>query len=403
MKRVVVTGLGIVSCIGNTKGDVLNSLKNLKSGIIKAPEYEEFGFRSLVHGKPEIILEDLIDRKILRFMGDGAAFNYISMKDAISDSGLEEKDVSNETTGLIVGSGGPSTQNFLRAFEITKSKGAKKIGPYMVPRTMSSTNSANLATPFHIKGVNYSISSACSTSGHCIGNAYELIQLGKQKIIFAGGGEELHWTMSVLFDAMGALSSKFNDNPKIASRAYDKDRDGFVISGGGGTIVIEDYEHAKSRGAKIYAEITGYGATSDGYDMVQPSGEGAIRCMRQALQSVKGKIDYINTHGTSTPVGDVKELEAIKKTFKDEIPLLSSTKSLTGHSLGATGVQESIYCLLMMENNFLAGSANIQNLDENAKNCNILTKTINKNNIDNVMSNSFGFGGTNATLVFSRI
>ena len=403
MKRVVVTGLGIVSCIGNTKDEVVDSLKNLKSGIIKAPEYEEFSFRSLVHGKPKINLEDLIDRKILRFMGDGAAFNYIAMKNAIEDAGLEEKEVSNEMTGLIVGSGGSSTRNFLDAFEITKLKGAKKIGPYMVTRTMSSTNSATLATPFRIKGVNYSISSACSTSSHCIGNAYELIQLGKQKIIFAGGGEELHWTLSVLFDAMGALSSKNNETPEIASRAYDIDRDGFVIAGGGGTIVLEDYEYAKARGAKIYAELTGYGATSDGYDMVQPSGEGAVRCMQQALQPAQNKIDYINTHGTSTPVGDIKELEAIKEVFKDSIPFLSSTKSLTGHSLGATGVQESIYCLLMMENNFLAGSANIQNLDERAINYNILTKTINKNNISNIMSNSFGFGGTNATLIFSKI
>jgi len=356
-----------------------------------------------VHGKPEISLDNFIDRKILRFMGDGAGFNYIAMKNAIEDSGLEEKEVSNEMTGLIVGSGGPSTRNFLNAFDITRSKGAKKIGPYMVPRTMSSTNSANLATPFRIKGVNYSISSACSTSSHCIGNACELIQLGKQKIIFAGGGEELHWTMTVLFDAMGALSSKFNKTPKVASRAYDTDRDGFVIAGGGGTLVLEDYEYAKARGAKIYAEITGYGATSDGYDMVQPSGEGATRCMLQALKQVQGKIDYINTHGTSTPIGDIKELEAIKEVFKDEIPLLSSTKSLTGHSLGATGVQESIYCLLMMKNNFLSGSANIQNIDEKAKNYNILIETTNKDNITNIMSNSFGFGGTNATLVFSKI
>ena len=403
MKRVVVTGLGLVSCIGNTQDEVIDSLKNKKSGIIKAPEYEEFSFRSLIHGKPKICLEDLIDRKILRFMGDGAAFNYIAMKNAIIDSGLEEKEISNEMTGLIMGSGGPSTRNFLEAFEITKSKGAKKIGPYMVPRTMSSTNSANLATPFQIKGVNYSISSACSTSSHCIGNACELIQLGKQKIIFAGGGEELHWTLSVLFDAMGALSSKYNETPEIASRAYDTNRDGFVIAGGGGTLILEDYEYAKARGAKIYAEITGYGATSDGYDMVQPSGDGAVRCMRQALKTVKGKIDYINTHGTSTPVGDIKELEAIKEVFENENPLLSSTKSLTGHSLGATGVQESIYCLLMMKNNFLTGSANIENIDDRAKNYNIFTETINKNDINNIMSNSFGFGGTNATLVFSKI
>ena len=402
MKRVVVTGLGIVSCIGNTKKEVIHNLINLNSGIIKAPEYEEFSFRSLVHGKPNINLKENIDRRILRFMGDGAAFNYIAMKNAIEDSGLNENDISNEMTGIIVGSGGPSTQNFLNAYDLAKSKGARKVGPYMVPRTMSSTNTATLATPFKIKGVNYSISSACSTSSHCIGNAYELIQLGKQNIIFAGGGEELHWTMSVLFDAMGALSSKFNETPEIASRAYDSNRDGFVIAGGGGTLVLEEYEHAKSRDAKIYAEITGYGATSDGFDMVQPSGEGALRCMKQALKTINGKIDYINTHGTSTPVGDIKELEAIKELFKDEIPYLSSTKSLTGHSLGATGVHEAIYCLLMMENNFLCGSANIKTIDEAAKNHNILLETIQKNNIQNMMSNSFGFGGTNATLIFSK-
>jgi len=357
----------------------------------------------MVHGKPEIDLAENIDRKILRFMGDGAAYNYISMKEAINDSGLSENDISNENTGIIVGSGGPSTQNFLNAYEIAKSKGSKKVGPYMVTRTMSSTNTATLATPFKIKGVNYSISSACSTSSHCIGNAYELIQFGKQKIVFAGGGEEVHWTMSVLFDAMGALSSKYNDNPQVASRAYDADRDGFVIAGGGGTLVLEEYEHAKARGAKIYGEITGYGATSDGFDMVQPSGEGATRCMAQALKTVNGKIDYLNTHGTSTPIGDIKEIESIKNVFKNDIPYLSSTKSLTGHSLGATGVHEAIYCLLMMENNFLAGSANIKNLDENAKNSNILLETIDNRNIKNVMSNSFGFGGTNATLVFSKI
>jgi len=402
MKRVVVTGIGIVSCIGNSKKDVVESLKNLKSGIIKAPEYEEFSFRSLVHGKPNINLEENIDRKILRFMGDGAAFNYIAMKNAIEDAGLEEKEISNEMTGIIVGSGGPSTQNFLKAYEIARARGAKKIGPYMVPRTMSSTNTATLATPFKIKGVNYSISSACSTSSHCIGNSFELIQLGKQKIIFAGGGEELHWTMSVLFDAMGALSSKYNETPEIASRAYDSDRDGFVIAGGGGTIVLEELEHAKARSAKIYAEITGYGATSDGFDMVQPSGEGAVRSMKQALKSINGNIDYINSHGTSTPIGDIKELEAIKEIFDDNIPYISSTKSLTGHSLGATGVHEAIYCILMMKNNFLSGSANIANLDNAAKNHNVLLNSIEKDDIQNIMSNSFGFGGTNATLIFSR-
>ena len=315
---------------------------------------------------------------------------------------LEQKDVSNEMTGIIVGSGGPSTQSLFKAFELGKEQGSKKVGPFMVPRSMSSTNSATLATPFNIKGVNYSISSACSTSSHCIGNAFELIQMGKQKIIFAGGGEELHWTMSILFDAMGALSSKYNNEPKKASRAYDSDRDGFVISGGGGTLVLEELEHAKARKAKIYAEITGYGATSDGYDMVQPSGEGAERCMNQAKKTIKGEIDYINSHGTSTPIGDVKELEAIKKVFRDKIPIISSTKSLTGHSLGATGVHEAIYCILMMKNNFICGSANIFNLDEKAKDCNILLNTIENKNINNIMSNSFGFGGTNATLIFSK-
>ncbi len=402
MNRVVVTGLGIVSCIGNNQSDVIDSLKNLKSGITSAEEYEEFSFRSLVHGKPNIDISNEIDRRLLRFMGDGAAYNYIAMKDAIDDSGLEDSDISNEMTGIIVGSGGPSTQNLFKSSEIGKSSGSKKIGPFMVPRAMSSTNSATLATPFKIKGVNYSITSACSTSSHCIGNAYELIQMGKQNIVFAGGGEELHWTLSILFDAMGALSSKYNSTPNKSSRAYDADRDGFVIAGGGGTLVLEELEHAKARGAKIYGEITGYGATSDGYDMVQPSGEGAERCMKQALKNIDGKIDYINTHGTSTPIGDVKELEAIKNVFASNIPKMSSTKSLTGHSLGATGVHEAIYSLLMMKNNFISGSANIENLDDSAKDCNILLKTENDVEIEHVMSNSFGFGGTNATLVFSK-
>ncbi len=402
MKRVVITGLGIVSCIGNDAKTVSDNLKNLKSGISYAPEYKEFSFRSLVHGKPNINLEENIDRRLLRFMGDGAAFNYIAMRNAIEDSGLDEKDVSNEMTGIIVGSGGPSTMNLYKASELGKNSGAKKVGPFMVPRSMSSTNSATLATPFKIKGVNYSITSACSTSSHCIGNAYELIQMGKQNIVFAGGGEELHWTLSILFDAMGALSSKYNDNPTIASRAYDSDRDGFVISGGGGTLVLEELEHAKARGAKIYGEITGYGATSDGFDMVQPSGEGAERCMKMAIKDFNGRVDYINSHGTSTPIGDIKELEAIKNVFGDNIPKISSTKSLTGHSLGATGVHEAIYCLLMLNNNFLCGSANINNLDESAKNYNILLETENNNEIQNVLSNSFGFGGTNATLLMSR-
>ena len=402
MKRVVVTGIGIVSCIGNDADTITNNLKNLTSGISFAPEYKEFSFRSLVHGKPEINLEENIDRRLLRFMGDGAAFNYISMKKAIEDSGLEEKDVSNEMTGIIVGSGGPSTMNLYKAFDLGKNNGSKKVGPFMVPRSMSSTNSATLATPFKIKGVNYSITSACSTSSHCIGNAYELIQIGKQDIVFAGGGEELHWTLSILFDAMGALSSKYNENPLIASRAYDSERDGFVISGGGGTLVLEELDHAKARGAKIYGEITGYGATSDGYDMVQPSGEGAERCMKMALKNIKGKIDYINSHGTSTPIGDIKELEAIKKVFGENMPKISSTKSLTGHSLGATGVHEAIYCLLMMNDNFLSGSANINNLDEKAKDHNIIFETHKDKNIENIISNSFGFGGTNATLLLSR-
>ncbi len=403
MKRVVVTGLGIISCIGNDLKTVTKNLKELNSGISKASEYEEYSFRSLVHGKPDINLEENIDRRILRFMGNGAAYNYIAMRDAINDSGLNEKEVSSEMTGIIMGSGGPSTQNLHKSFELAKAGGSKKVGPFMVPRTMSSTNSATLATPFKIKGINYSITSACSTSSHCIGNAYEIIQMGKQNIMFAGGGEELDWTMSILFDAMGALSSKYNDTPKVASRAYDSKRDGFVIAGGGGTIVLEELEHAKSRGAKIYAEITGYGATSDGYDMVQPSGDGATRCMMQALKNMNGKIDYINTHGTSTPIGDLKELEAIKKVFVNQIPYISSTKSLTGHSLGATGVHEAIYSLLMLNNDFLSGSANIQDLDDSAKNHNILLKTIDKKDILNVMSNSFGFGGTNATLIFSKL
>ena len=402
MKRVVITGLGIVSCIGNDQETVVKNLKQLNSGITHAPEYEEFSFRSLVHGKPKINLEEQVDRRLLRFMGDGAAFNYISMRDAIKDSGLEESDISNEMTGIIVGSGGPSTQNLLKSFELGQKGGSKKVGPFMVPRTMSSTNSATLATPFKIKGVNYSITSACSTSSHCIGNSYELIQMGKQNIMFAGGGEELHWTMSILFDAMGALSSKYNDNPSQASRAYDSMRDGFVIAGGGGTVVLEELDHAKARGAKIYAEITGYGATSDGHDMVQPSGEGAVRCMNKAISTMNGEIDYINSHGTSTPIGDLKELQAIKEVFKDKSPLISSTKSLTGHSLGATGVHEAIYSLLMLKNNFLCGSANITSLDEVANEHNILMESVERKDIKNVISNSFGFGGTNATLGFSK-
>ncbi len=403
MKRVVVTGLGIVSSIGNNRNEVVDSLKQGKSGITFASVYEEMGFRSHVHGAIKIDLDSLIDRKIKRFMGDGAAFNYVAMQQAIDDSGLSETDISNFRTGLVMGSGGPSTSNLVEAADILRTKGVKKVGPYMVPRTMSSTNTACLATPFKIKGVNYSISSACATSAHCIGHAMELIQMGKQDVVFAGGGEEEHWSMSVLFDAMGALSSKYNDAPATASRPYDETRDGFVISGGGGVLVIEELEHAKARGAKIYAELTGYGATSDGYDMVQPSGEGAIRCMQQAMATVDGTIDYINAHGTSTPVGDTKELEALRAVFGEgQVPWVSSTKSLTGHALGAAGVNEAIYSLLMMEENFLSASANITQLDPGAEGIPIVRERQDNVTLNTIMSNSFGFGGTNATLVFQR-
>ena len=403
MKRVVVTGLGIVSSIGNNRNEVVDSLKQGKSGITFASVYEEMGFRSHVHGAINIDLDGLIDRKIKRFMGDGAAFNYVAMQQAIDDSGLSETEISNFRTGLVMGSGGPSTSNLVEAADILRTKGVKKVGPYMVPRTMSSTNTACLATPFKIKGVNYSISSACATSAHCIGHAMELIQMGKQDVVFAGGGEEEHWSMSVLFDAMGALSSKYNDAPSTASRPYDETRDGFVISGGGGVLVIEELEHAKARGAKIYAELTGYGATSDGYDMVQPSGEGAIRCMQQAMATVDGTIDYINAHGTSTPVGDTKELEALRAVFGEgQVPWVSSTKSLTGHALGAAGVNEAIYSLLMMEENFLSASANITQLDPGAEGIPIVRERQDNVTLNTIMSNSFGFGGTNATLVFQR-
>jgi len=401
-RRVVVTGLGIISCIGNDQDEVTQSLKDGKSGIVFSPKYAEMGFRSHVEGRPNISLEDKIDRKLLRFMGDGAAYNYLAMEQAIKDSGLEEKDVSNERTGLIMGSGGPSTKNLLTAFDVARQGSPKRVGPYMVTRCMSSTNSATLATPFKIKGVNYSITSACATSAHCVGNAAELIQWGKQDIVFAGGGEELDWSLTVLFDAMGALSSKYNHEPTRASRAYDANRDGFVIAGGGGTVVLEEYEHAKARGAKIYAELTGYGATSDGYDMVAPSGEGAARCMRQALATVKGPISYVNTHGTSTPVGDGAELKAMKEVFGGNVPHFSSTKSLTGHSLGATGVQEAIYCLLMMKHNFITASANVEILDPEAEGLPIVLKRMDDVKLNSVISNSFGFGGTNATLAFSR-
>jgi len=404
MRKVVVTGLGIVSCIGNNKVEVLNSLLNTKSGIVFSEDQKKYNFRSQVAGTiKNLNLDEHIDRKQKRFMGEGSAYNFIALKEAIKESGLEEKDISNEKTGIIMGSGGPSIKNVVYAVDITRKSAPKKMGPYIVPRTMASTCSATLAIPFKIKGVNYSISSACSTSAHCIGNGMELIQLGKQDIVFAGGGEELDWALSAMFDAMPALSSKYNNTPQKASRPYDANRDGFVISGGGGAIVLEEYEHAKARGAKIYAELTGYGATSDGYDMVQPSGEGATRCMNMALKTTRNKPDYINTHGTSTPVGDIKELEAIKETFKENIPKISSTKSLTGHSLGAAGVQEAIYCLLMMENKFISVSANIENMDERAKNFPIVTKSEKDIELKSVMSNSFGFGGTNATLVFEKL
>lgn len=403
LRRVVVTGLGIVSCIGNDQDAVTQSLKDGTSGIVFSPKYAEMGFRSHVEGRPQINLEDAIDRKLLRFMGEGAAYNFIAMQQAIADAGLEEKDVSNERTGLIMGSGGPSTKNLLEAFDVSREKGPKRIGPYMVTRCMSSTNSACLATPFKIKGVNYSITSACATSAHCIGNAAELIQWGKQDIVFAGGGEELDWSLTVLFDAMGALSSKYNDNPTKASRAYDANRDGFVIAGGGGTVVLEEYEHAKARGATIYAELTGYGATSDGYDMVAPSGEGAVRCMKQTLATMKGPIDYINTHGTSTPVGDGQELKAIKEVFGDKVPDFSSTKSLTGHSLGATGVQEAIYTLLMMKHGFICASANVETVDPEAEGLPLVRARKDGVDIQHAISNSFGFGGTNCTLGFSKI
>ncbi|MGR9085999.1 MAG: beta-ketoacyl-ACP synthase I [Gammaproteobacteria bacterium] len=403
MKRVVVTGLGIVSSIGNNRHEVVESLRQGRSGIVFADIYKELGFRSQIHGAINIDLDQFIDRKIKRFMGDGAAFNYIAMQQAIDDSGLEEAEVSHVKTGLVMGSGGPSTSNLVEAADILRQKGVKKVGPYMVPRTMSSTNTACLATPFKIKGVNYSISSACATSAHCIGHAMELIQMGKQDVVFAGGGEEVHWTMSVLFDAMGALSSKYNDAPSTASRPYDETRDGFVISGGGGVLVVEELEHAKARGAKIYAELTGYGATSDGYDMVQPSGEGAVRCMQQAMATIKGKVDYINAHGTSTPVGDTRELEALRAVFgQDRVPPVSSTKSLTGHALGAAGVNEAIYSLLMMEESFLSASANIGRLDPGAEGIPIVRERQDNVTLDTIMSNSFGFGGTNATLVFER-
>jgi len=402
MKRVVITGFGIVSCLGNDKQTVTKSLREGHSGIKFQEKYKEMGMRSHVAGSVDIDLDAHIDRKIKRFMGDAAAYAYIAMKQAIEDAGLTEEHISNPRTGLIVGSGGGSPENLVLAAETMREKGIRRVGPYMVPRTMSSTVSACLATPFKIKGVNYTISSACATSTHCIGNAMEQIQLGKQDIIFAGGGEEENWQMSILFDGMGALSSKYNETPEKASRAYDTNRDGFIIAGGGGIVVLEELEHAKARGATIYAEIIGYGATSDGYDMVAPSGEGAVRCMQQALDMANTPVDYINTHGTSTPVGDVAETDAIKQVFGDNIPPFSTTKSLCGHSLGAAGVQETIYCLLMMQNNFIQASANVDTLDEKVAGMPLVTKRKDNVTLNTVLTNNFGFGGTNASLIISK-
>lgn len=403
MRRVVVTGMGIVSCLGTDKETVLESLQQGRSGIKFQEDYKERGFRSHVAGSIDIDFSEKIDRKLLRFMGDAAAYTYIAMQEAIADSNLDEDQVSNVRTGLIVGSGGASAENIVDTADITREKGVKRVGPYRVTRTMGSTVSACLATPFKIKGVNYSITSACATSAHCIGNAMEQIQLGKQDVVFAGGGEELHWVQTAMFDAMGALSSKYNETPEKASRAYDANRDGFVIAGGAGVLVIEELEHAKARGAKIYAELVGYGATSDGYDMVAPSGEGAARCMELAMSTVDGDIDYINAHGTSTPAGDMQELKAMKQTFGDKMPTVTSTKSLSGHSLGAAGVQEAIYSLIMQENNFIAASANIEELDPEAEGMPIATEKQENVELKRVMSNSFGFGGTNATLVFEKL
>lgn len=405
MRRVVVTGMGIVSSIGNSTQEVLASLREAKSGIAFDEEQAKMGFRSQVAGRPTLNPETMVDRRAMRFHGGGSAWNHVAMDQAIRDSGLEANEISHERTGIIMGSGGPSTRTLIEATDIARSKGVKRIGPFAVPKAMSSTASATLATWFKIKGVNYSISSACATSNHCIGNAYEMIQWGKQDVVFAGGCEELDWSLSALFDAMGAMSSKFNDKPTTASRAYDINRDGFVIAGGAGVVVVEALEHAKARGAKIYGEIIGYGATSDGYDMVAPSGEGAVRCMRMALSTVNDKVDYINPHGTSTPVGDVKEIEAIREVFGsgDKSPLISGTKSLTGHSLGATGVQEAIYSLLMLNNDFVCESAHIDELDPAFADMPIVRQRIDNAGLHTVLSNSFGFGGTNATLVFQRL
>ena len=405
MRRVVVTGMGIISSIGNDINEVTESLKTGRSGIVAAPDYTEKGFRSQIHGLPKIDVTEHIDKRQMRFMGQGAAYNYLAMEQAITDSGLEDSDVSNERTGMVMGSGGPSTINLFNAHQITLEKGApKRMGPFMVTRCMSSTNSACLATPFKIKGVNYSITSACSTSAHCIGNGVEQIQMGKQDIVFAGGGEELDWSMSCLFDAMGAMSSKYNDTPEKASRAFDVNRDGFVIAGGGGVVVLEELNHALARGAKIYAEVTGYGATSDGHDMVAPSGEGGERSMKLAVSTIgERSVNYINAHGTSTPAGDVTEVEAVRRVFADkQQPVISSTKSLTGHSLGATGVQEAIYSLIMLDKDFITASANISELDPALNANEIATKRVDNAGLDTVLSNSFGFGGTNASLAMSK-
>ena len=408
MRRVVVTGMGIVSSIGNSCQEVLASLREAKSGIVRADKYAELGFRCQVHGAPNIDWELQVPRKPRRFMGDGVGWNYVAMDQAIRDAGLEEKDIINERTGIIMGAGGPSTRAIVAAADVTREKDPRKVGPFEVPKAMCSGPSAALATSFQIKGVNYSIASACSTSAHCIGNAAELIQWGKQDVMFAGGCEELDWTLSVLFDAMGAMSSKFNDTPAKASRAYDKNRDGFVIAGGAGVVVLEELEHAKARGARIYGEVAGYGATSDGYDMVAPSGEGAVRCMQLALKGLDGKgigqkVDYINPHGTGTPIGDLREIEAIRAVFNGDVPKIAATKSLTGHSLGAVGVQEAIFSLLMMNNGFICESANIEEIDPELADMPIVRERIDNVSLNCVMSNSFGFGGTNATLVFRRV
>lgn len=403
LRRVAVTGLGIVSPIGNNADEVVSSLYEGRSGIVFCDDYAERGFRSHVHGAPVIDLDDHIDRKLRRFMGDGSAYNYVAMQEAIASSGLSDSEVTNERTGLVMGSGGPSTSALVAAADTAREKSAKRVGPYAVPKAMCSTNSANLSTAFHMRGLSYSISSACSTSAHCIGNGAELIQWGKQDVVFAGGGEELHWTLTVLFDAMGALSSKYNDTPEKASRPFDVNRDGFVIAGGGGVVVLEELERAKARGAKIYAEVAGYGATSDGVDMVAPSGEGAVRCMRMAAKDLGNTaVDYINAHGTSTPAGDMTEIKAIGEVFGAHRPRISSTKSLTGHSQGATGAHEAIYSLLMLDNDFVAASANIEELDPEAGDAEIVTERIDNAGLNCVMSNSFGFGGTNATLAFTR-